>query len=590
MRWFAVLPLALLLVAVFFPAGTAQGASETAPQEEAAPATVPQTATRQAAREERVAARKLEHEEQLAARKAAREAEKRASRERREANRADGAGRTGTRRVQNSSRRRTHGDVRFSCTGVSWEFTNFPAGANTVEHVATLYASSQTIKIPGRFSFSGPTGEVRTAFQAPAGVYRVDSWAKWNGNGLKGSFDILGRLECSPKPAMKVEKLQKIAVATGPYTPAPVTGLIGETVDYEIVVTNTGNVPLTITSADVVDPQCGAIVGGGPSSEPLAIGKSTTFTCSHVLTEAGSYPNTAEVSGAPPSEPPIKERSNTVVVEVPPPPQLAEPKLSVEKLQQVVGTTGSYTTSPITGQPGQIVQYEIIVKNTGNVPLTLSSFSDPRCDAGTTAGGPEGGAALPPGASTTYTCTHVLDAADQSAGSYANAVSITGTPPGDNPPVTQGSNTVIVEVPGSSTPGASTPGSSTSGGASSGVLSSTFSEPSKAGVLAFLAAVPKLKGPEGCVRHDFHVRIKAKGVARVTFYLDKRKLRTLTAKNARRGLLTLKVDPAKLKVGPHKLRARITMAATSSTKARIASRSVRVLRCHAAVLTPKFTG
>jgi hypothetical protein len=36
--------------------------------------------------------------------------------------------------------------------------------------------------------------------------------------------------------------------------------------------------------------------------------------------------------------------------------------------------------------------------------------------------------------------------------------------------------------------------------------------------------------------------------------------------------------------------AKITMAATSTTKVTVASRSVTVLRCRAAVLTPKFTG
>jgi hypothetical protein len=586
----------MALAALFVSAGQAQGASESPPQEEAASAPAPQT--RQAEREERVAARKAEREAARSARKAEREAEKRAAREREETKRAAARQRTGAKGVQNNSRPRSRGDVEFSCTGVTWKFTNFPAGSNTVAQVVRLYVNEsagspeETITIPGSFTFSGPSGETTTPFQAPAGVYKVDAWAKWTEP--KGSFDILGKLACSPKPAMAVEKLQKIAVSTEPYTSAPVTGLIGETVDYEIVVKNTGNVPLTITSADIVDPHCGAI-SGGPSPQPLDMGKSTTFTCTHVLTEAGSYANTAEVSGVPPAGPPIGVTSNTVVVEVPPPPDLPQPGLSVEKLQEIVGGTGTYTTSPVTGQVGQIVQYEIVVHNTGNVSLQLSSFSDPQCDPGTVSGGP-GGAALPVGGSTTYTCTHLLDAADQSAGSYSNTVTVTGDPPaGEGAPVTQGSNTVVVEVPGSSTPGANTPGTntpgtSTTGGGSSGVLSSKFSEPSKSGVLAFSSSVPKLTGPQGCVRHDFHVSIKSKGVASVTFSLDKRKLRTLTAKNARKGLLTLEIDPAKLKVGPHKLVAKITMAATSTTKVTVASRSVTVLRCRAAVLTPKFTG
>jgi hypothetical protein len=110
-------------------------------------------------------------------------------------------------------------------------------------------------------------------------------------------------------------------------------------------------------------------------------------------------------------------------------------------------------------------------------------------------------------------------------------------------------------------------------------------------VLAFSSAtLPKLNGPQGCVRHDFRVSLKAAGVANVTFYLDGHKLRTITSKNAHKGLLTLLIDPDKLKVGTHKLKALITMKHTGSTKAKQGTRTVRILRCSSAALTPKFTG
>jgi uncharacterized repeat protein (TIGR01451 family) len=569
----------LALLALFVGAGQAQSATEASSEEGAAPAGALQ-------------AKHAARQEQIAARKAEREAERRLARERREANRAaTRAEHEGSKRVQNESRARTNGDVHFSCTGVTWQFTEFPAGANTVVQVVRIYAGGSgtvpTSTITGNFTFPGPAGETRTAFEAPPGFYKIDAWARWRGNGLKGSFDILGKLSCSSAPALTVQKLQKIAGTTGPYTSSPVTGQVGETVDYEIVVKNTGNVPLKIGNADFIDRKCTGI-SGGPPGEGLEVGASTTYRCEHVLTETGSYANTAEVSGVPPTGLPVTSTSNTVLAEVPSTPTTPEPGMSVEKLQEIVGGSGSYTTAPITGQIGQIVQYEIIVKNTGNVPLTLSAFSDARCNAGTITGGPEG-AAVPVGGSTTYTCTHLLDAEDEAAGAYANVVSVTGTPPsGGVLPITQESNKVLVEVP--PTPGAPTPASGTTGGGSSGVLSSTFSEQPKSGVLGFSSSVPKLKGPQGCVRNDFYVSVKAKGVAKAAFYMDKRKLATLTAKNARKGLLTLKIDPSKLAIGPHKLLAKITMAATSTTKVTVASRSVTVLRCRAAVLTPKFTG
>jgi len=84
--------------------------------------------------------------------------------------------------------------------------------------------------------------------------------------------------------------------------------------------------------------------------------------------------------------------------------------------------------------------------------------------------------------------------------------------------------------------------------------------------------------------------MRSAGVASVTFYLDGRKLKTLTAKNAHKGEFTILIDPAKLSVGVHRLAAKITTSRTAATKAAHASRTVTVLRCRSAVQTPKFAG
>ena len=284
------------------------------------------------------------------------------------------------------------------------------------------------------------------------------------------------------------------------------------------------------------------------------------------------------------------------------------PALSIEKLQKIAGNGASYTSSPISGQPGQLIDYEILARNTGNVPLSLASFSDPRCDVGTITGGP-GSEVLVPGASSTYLCTHLLVAADQTAGSYSNTVSIEASPPaGEGLPITETSNTVVAEVPptpstpeGGETPGSpptviqpssSTPTASVPAPASS-VLASTTTQTPRSGVLAFSSStVPSLKGPQGCVRSRFRVSISSAGVASVIFYLDGgHKLRRMTAHSAKHGLLSFTIDPSRLSVGAHRLLARITMVKTpGSSKAVTASRHRTVLRCRSAALTPKFTG
>jgi hypothetical protein len=283
------------------------------------------------------------------------------------------------------------------------------------------------------------------------------------------------------------------------------------------------------------------------------------------------------------------------------------PALSIEKLQRIAGTNLTYTPSPLTGEVGQTVEYEMIVKNTGNTPLALSALNDAHCDPGTIAGGP-GANPLAIGASTTFTCTHLLNTADQAAGSYTNIASDTGTPVGEGSPVSGESNTVVVEVPGGGvlpqppvdkTP--QTPSSKTnSQSPSSGVLASSTATPAsgglnggspKTGVLASKSAIPALNGPHGCVRAAFKASVKSAGVKSVGFYMDKHKLKSMTAHSARHGRITITVDPTKLSVGAHRLLAKITMVpAGAGAKARQATRSMNVVHCSSAVRTPHFTG
>jgi hypothetical protein len=92
------------------------------------------------------------------------------------------------------------------------------------------------------------------------------------------------------------------------------------------------------------------------------------------------------------------------------------------------------------------VRYEVVVSNTGNVPLTLGPLQDARCDPGTIAGGPEG--PLGVGETASYTCTHELTPADQAFGLYENVARVIATPPpGDGPPITEESNPVLVQLP-----------------------------------------------------------------------------------------------------------------------------------------------
>jgi hypothetical protein len=314
--------------------------------------------------------------------------------------------------------------------------------------------------------------------------------------------------------------------------------MVGEKVEFGIVVTNTGNVPLTLSEFN--DPNCdeGTITGGpGANPVPPAPTGKTTYFCSHILTESdhlvGKYCNLATVTATPPEGDgePITLGSNEACTELPTPkdkrefsckgitfifegfPNMqntvkmhirvdgvftpgptskdwleftfngptatytfplnlspgphsldgyskwntngfkggsdrtasvkcaAEPDFTLQKLQKIDGSQDPYTTETLFTSPGGRADYEIIAKNTGNVPLKFSNFTDEGCEEGTITGGP-GELAVAPEESTTYFCSRPLTFGGLN---YYNTATDTGTPPeNQGAPVTRESNTVTV--------------------------------------------------------------------------------------------------------------------------------------------------
>jgi hypothetical protein len=281
--------------------------------------------------------------------------------------------------------------------------------------------------------------------------------------------------------------------------------------------------------------------------------------------------NVASVTGTPTGETPILHSSPPVEVVV----TRAEPAYTIEKLQRIVGSLEGFTMSKLTAATGETVEYEIIVKNIGNVPLTLSSFSDPRCDAGTITGGP-GGIPVGVGGSTTFTCTHLL--AGESM--VANIATVSGSGP-TLPPVPGESNEVKVEVTSSPLPPG--PSSQPPGG---GVGPFQEAKPGIGVLPVCEVSPPKLHGVSASERRAFTVKVPARGIKRITFYLDRRKLETLDQAQARGGSFELELDAHKLSFGVHGISFKAVMsnpvcAATAASRAFVHPK-IRV--------APAFTG
>ena len=316
-------------------------------------------------------------------------------------------------------------NIIFSCNTTTFEYSGFPE----LEHntVNERLRSDGVNQFTDKFEFNGSTGVSVVPMPAAlaAGMHKLSAEAHWNTNGVIGeSGKHKEHVKCGaePKPNFTIQKLQQIAGSPS-WTQEELKGRIGQTVNYQMTVSNTGNVSFTLT--EFTDPNCDpGTQAGGPLGATVAPGEKLVFTCSHLLTGGGSYSNVASATAKYTEGGSESHKSNTVVVNV-----VLEARISLSKTQEISGTGTGYTTATLTGTVGQTVLYQITAKNTGNVSLTLSEFTDIYCDANTISGGLPPGHVLAPGDSTTYSCSAKLTSIPEN-GRFLNVASIAGTATG----------------------------------------------------------------------------------------------------------------------------------------------------------------
>jgi len=183
-----------------------------------------------------------------------------------------------------------------------------------------------------------------------------------------------------------IDVLKPAIVLTKSATPA---AHVGETVDYTMTATNTGNIELhdvVLPSDALCDPGTLHETSGGTV---LAAGASATWKCSHVVTADDPDPlvNTAGVSG---KDLLGTEVSDTATAST----DILRPSINVTK------------TGDAEVHVGDTAKYTIVVANTGNTPLDPITVKDPKCDADPVSA--DGNGALAAGESRTYTCSRVI--------------------------------------------------------------------------------------------------------------------------------------------------------------------------------------
>ncbi len=216
------------------------------------------------------------------------------------------------------------------------------------------------------------------------------------------------------------------SLLTSKSSPTATYQAVGDVIDYAITVANTGNV--TVGGVTVTDPIAdpGSIV-----CTPVDLAPGATAACSatHTVTQAdldaGRVVNTATGAGLAADGSPVSDPSNEMIV--------GATKLSGIEVLKSTTTTGF-------DQVGDVIHYDITVRNAGNVTVTDVTVTDPAADQGSISCAPT---ILAPGAITSCTATHTATQGDLDAGRVVNIASAAANEPG-GATVDSSSNEVVV--------------------------------------------------------------------------------------------------------------------------------------------------
>jgi uncharacterized repeat protein (TIGR01451 family) len=358
---------------------------------------------------------------------------------------------------------------------------------------------------------------------------------------------------------------------------APTFALAGQDLNYDVAVTNTGNVTLALAPSDagcdgplsIADTDKQQSDGSGglePDASPDSFdaGDVWTYHCQHASLQAsqvdasGEYVNTATVEGS--------TRGFDLT-------------LSSSAYTKLVAI-GIDKTGPDTATAGDSILYTLTVTNPGfaGFPKDFVIVSDPLCDTAPVLQSTNTDATpdtLDPGDFWTYACSVQTHAGDTSV---HNVATVQGTVGGRTAVASDDATTTLSQPPAAPV---------------APVAPATPASPPPAGAVSPVSVLSpgsaRLRGLTGCAARTRPATftVTGKRIARVTFFLDGRKVRSVTRPDSS-GRYRLTVSTRRLRPGAHRVKVRIQFTAASGTKTRTLSKSFD--RCVSPKVQPKFTG
>jgi hypothetical protein len=252
---------------------------------------------------------------------------------------------------------------------------------------------------------------------------------------------------------------------------------------------------------------------------------------------------------------------------------------------------------PATAHSGDQLTFSYTVTNPGDVPLTNVTATDDKCSP-LTRTGDTSDTTLDPGDTWTYTCSYVIQWSEGDANPVVNTVTTCGMPPGGGSPPPGGGGSPVCDTDQHSTtivppatPTQTTPPAAPSTPASASGTAPTSGQPPQIAVspVRVRPGSATLRGPSGCpTTSAVAATVSGRRIVKVTFYVDGKKVKTLTQPNKSGGRWVLPMNVKRFAFGTHRVQARIQFARSSQTRARTLRMSFS--RCHPANVTPKFTG